>query len=350
VEIGAAMLVVRPALSRPQDAAAGEAGPAPNDHERAGMAEIARLLNLIARSNIDVILLGETGVGKEVAAEEIHRKSARAKELFLRLNCSSLPDSLLEAELFGYEKGAFTGATQAKEGLLESADKGTVLLDEVGDMPMATQAKLLRVIERREVARIGSLRPRTIDVRFIAATHRDLSAAIASGHFREDLYHRLNGLTITIPPLRERVWQIADLAKAFIAEACAANGRPSLSLTPAAQQALERHRWPGNVRELRKTLERAVVLCEADAIDVGQMVLDASAVDRARPRTAAANPDEALMRLEEEKRSLERQKVLEALNQCDGNQTKAARLLGVSRRTLVNWLNAHDLPRPRKRT
>jgi two-component system response regulator AtoC len=351
VELGTAMLVLRSAFG---DAAlhgtAAKSGARGVDDERAGMAELARLIDLVARSNIDVILLGETGVGKEVAAERVHAGSARMDRPLVRLNCSSLPDSLLEAELFGFEKGAFTGAMHAKAGLLESAHGGTVLLDEVGDLPMTTQPKLLRVIERREVMRIGSLKPSTLDVRFIAATHRDLSVSIAAGHFREDLYHRLNGITITIPPLRERRWQIAGLADTFLRDACAASGRPALALTPGARRFLEGHAWPGNVRQLRKTIERAVVLCLDESIDVRHIAMDGGSGDAAHDRGAAPGPDRALAALEEQRRSIERQRVLDALHHCDGNQTKTAQYLGVSRRTLLNWLDAYDLPRPRKRT
>jgi DNA-binding NtrC family response regulator len=215
---------------------------------------------------------------------------------------------------------------------------------------MATQAKLLRVIEQREIMRIGSLKPTTLDVRFLAATNRDLAAAMGAGLFREDLYHRLNGITITIPPLRERAWQIVGLAETFIAAACASNGRPPLGLTAAAREALERHAWPGNVRELKKTMERAVVLCAGASIDVPHVLLDGSSAHRARDLGSSSDPARALAALDQKKRSIERQRVLDALNRCDGNQTKAAELLGVSRRTLLNWLDAHDLPRPRKRS
>jgi len=258
VEIGGAMLVLRPALAD-LDAQSSESSPE--------MANVERLIDMVARSNIDVLLLGETGVGKEVAAENIHRKSARASSPLLRINCSALPDSMIEAELFGYEKGAFTGAVQAKRGLLEAANGGTIFLDEVGELSLATQVKLLRVVERREVLRIGSLRPNALDVRLVAATHVDLVAAVSARTFREDLYHRLNGVTIRVPPLRERVSEIVPLARTFLEGACAAAGRTTVRLSVAAERALEAHAWPGNVRELRKTMERAIVFCQADEID-----------------------------------------------------------------------------------
>jgi two-component system response regulator AtoC len=358
VEIGSAILVVRAGLAASGGDTRALAREAHEDSQ-GRFAELERLSDLVAKSSIDVVLLGETGVGKEVFAERIHRGSARSGHSFVRLNCSSLPDSLLEAELFGYEKGAFTGAVHAKAGLLESADRGTVLLDEVGDLPVATQPKLLRVIERREVLRLGSLKPRTIDVRFIAATHRDLAAAIRDGRFREDLYHRLNGITLTIPPLRDRPWQIRGLAEGFMREACERGDRSSLRLADAAQAELERHDWPGNVRELRKVIERAVVLSGGDVIEAAHIALDGSARSPGGARVSSAparDPRDpgsharALAALEHEKHALERQRVLDALERGGGNQTKAAELLGVSRRTLLNWLDTYDVPRPRKKS
>ena len=222
---------------------------------------------LAARGIISVLLLGETGVGKEVLARAIHDRSPRAKGPFLGLNCAALSESLLESELFGHEKGAFTGALQSRPGLFEAAEGGTVFLDEIGELPPAVQVKLLRVIEERQVLRVGGRTPRAIDVRFLSATNRDLEAEAARGAFRQDLYFRLDGITLRIPPLRQRVAEIADLARLFLDRAAAQLDltRP-LGLSDEALAVLERHDWPGNVRELRNVIERAAVLCGGNTI------------------------------------------------------------------------------------
>src|SRR5262245_31055629 len=218
-----------------------------------------------ARASINVLLLGETGVGKEVLARAIHEHSPRAKGPFMGINCAALAESLLESELFGSEKGAFTGAL-ARVGLFEAANGGTVFLDEVGELPLGTQAKLLRVLEERAVMRLGSTRARPIDVRFVAATNRDVEADSRQGRMRPDLYFRLNGVALVIPPLRERPLEIEVLAAAFLASACRDLERRSpLALSPAALDLLRRHAWPGNVRELRNAVERAAVMC-TDAV------------------------------------------------------------------------------------
>jgi len=300
------------------------------------MQRLHKVVELVARGRISVILLGETGVGKEVMAETIHRRSPRARGPFVRINCAALPENLLEAELFGYERGAFTGATQAKAGLIESADGGTFLLDEAGELPMSTQVKLLRVLESREVQRLGALRPKAVDVRFLAATNRDLEAMSAAGQFRADLFYRLNGMSITIPPLRERHDEIPALARTFIAEACAQLGVPEVPLTPRAHAALIAHHWPGNVRELRNTMERAVLLAHGGPIDVEHL---------SQPQAKAIA---GALDLPSEVESLERRRILDALDRAGGNQRQAAELLGISRRTLISRLDAYELPRPKK--
>jgi two-component system, NtrC family, response regulator AtoC len=336
VEMGLATIV----LQAGDDELARASIPPPSSTEPAQgtytptMQRLQKVVELVARGRISVILLGETGVGKEVMAETIHRRSPRAKGPFVKINCAALPDNLLEAELFGHEKGAFTGATQAKPGLIETADGGTFLLDEAGELPMSTQVKLLRVLESREVQRLGALKPRAIDVRFLAATNRDLESLAASGAFRSDLFYRLNGMSITIPPLRERLDEIATLARTFVAEECKELEIPEVPITPRAQAALLAHRWPGNVRELRNTMERAVLLSHGGPIDVEHL---------AQPSTPQPPLD-----LPSEVESLERRRILDALEKSGGNQRQAAILLGISRRTLISRLDAYDLPRPKK--
>jgi transcriptional regulator with PAS, ATPase and Fis domain len=331
IEIGQARLIVR-----------REQGESP-------MRRVYKLVDVVAPGSISVILTGETGVGKEVLAEAIHRKSPRAEGPFLRLNCAALPEALLESELFGYERGAFTGAHQSKPGLLEAAHAGTVFLDEIGEMPSATQAKLLRVLETREITRVGSLKPRVIDVRFIAATNRDLPALVEAGKFREDLYFRLNGITITIPPLRERLDEVRDLVRVFT----------TLPVTPSAMLLLESYRWPGNIRELKNSLERGALLAQRGPIDLSHLLLgEPSPVAPPPPVSASAvtvppppsfpTPPESLTPSAPPASSSERDRILEALEKCGGNQKEAAKLLGMTRRMLMYRMDRMGLPRPRK--
>jgi DNA-binding NtrC family response regulator len=329
-----------------------------SDRERSDpMRALERMLELAAPSDISVVLHGESGVGKDVTAERIHRMSPRAAEPMVRINCAALPDSLLESELFGYERGAFTGAVQAKQGLLEAADRGTFFFDEVAEMPLTTQAKLLRVLESREVLPVGGLKPRSIDVRFIAATNRDLRELCDAGAFRSDLYFRLNGITMTVPPLRERVAEIRPLAQGMIERQCAKTGRPPPALTRETLDQLERYAWPGNIRELRNVVERALVLCTGPQITPEHLPFDASLPAPGSLRIAAAPSSSSIplggeppssRPLKEHVNALERERIIEALNVCGGNQTKAARLLGISRRTLLTRLDEWGLPRPRK--
>jgi DNA-binding NtrC family response regulator len=331
------------------------------------MAEIHRMVERIAIGTISVLLLGETGVGKEVMAEAVHRRSLRAAMPFLRLNCAALAETLLESELFGHEKGAFTGATQSKPGLLESAQGGTVFLDEVGELSSTLQVKLLRVLEERRVWRVGALKPRDIDVRFIAATNRDLEAESTAGRFRQDLYFRLNGITLLIPPLRERVSEIEGLCRAFVAEAWRRAGRSTEpAISEEALALLQRYRWPGNIRELRNIMERAVLLCPDDVILPEQLPLEkmsanSELLEKEAPRAAEvvavppparSSPEVAggLAGLRGEMEAMARKEVLDALARCAGNQTQAAKMLGISRGTLVARLNTYKVPRPRKRT
>jgi transcriptional regulator of acetoin/glycerol metabolism len=227
----------------------------------------------LAASAVSVLILGETGTGKEVLARTLHELSGRPGP-FVGINCAALSESLLESELFGHERGAFTGAVQAKPGLLETAPRGTVFLDEIGDLPTGLQAKLLRALETREVQRVGGLKPIPLDVRFLAATHRDLGLDVAAGRFRRDLYYRVNGVTLRLPPLRDRRAAIPDLARGFLAAAAEAAGRPVPRLGLEAIGRLSRHDWPGNVRELRAVMERALLLGGADEVDASAILID----------------------------------------------------------------------------
>ena len=308
------------------------------------MEQLHALVRRVAQGTISVLLLGETGVGKEVFAEAIHHESPRRNAPFVRMNCAAFTETLLESELFGHEKGAFTGAVKTKIGLLESANGGTVLLDEVGEMPLATQAKLLRVLENREVMRVGDVKTRPIDVRFVAATHKDLEAAVARGAFRQDLYFRLNGVSIVIPPLRDRPAEIEALARHFVSRAAKQFHRaPEPVLQPEAVALLRSYRWPGNLRELRNVLERAVLLCGERGIGVEDLPTEKFSSLPLTRAPVQAPPQGAGPEYE-----AERQKIIAALEANGGNQTLAARALGISRRTMLNRLDAFAIPRPRK--
>jgi len=351
IAIGSALVVVQqPSAMTPARSAADlhpERPQSAGDDAASPMQAVHRLIELVADSELSVILLGETGVGKTTAAEVLHGKSRRAKRPFLRLHCPSFTETLLESELFGHEKGAFTGATQTKPGLIESADGGTVFLDEIGELPPTTQAKLLSVVESREVLRLGSLRSRRIDVRFITATNCDLDAYVAEGKFRQDLFFRLNGLSIVIPPLRERVTEIAQLAGQFLEQAATRAGRPPPLLSDATLRMLGKHAWPGNVRELKNVMERVVVLCHE------RILLPEHFASLGAPRGGAVTQQSqrsppATMR--DELDAVERQRIESALERCNGNQTQVAKLLGISRRSLIRRIEAYGIPRPHKGT
>jgi len=271
------------------------------------------------------------------SAETVHRASPRRGGPYVCLNCAALSETLLESELFGHERGAFTGAVQAKPGLLETAARGTLFLDEVGELPLATQAKLLRVLETREVARLGSVKPRRIDVRFIAATNRDLEKEVARGAFRADLYYRLNGITLTIPPLRSRLEEIRPLAEPFLRLICRDLGRQPPLLPPASVAHLEAYAWPGNIRELKNVIERAVLLCEGPMLEPQHMPLERPLTESQKLTSSGAGPARN-----------ERDRIVEALASCAGNQSRAAKMLGIPRRTFVTKLDAYRIPRPKK--
>ncbi len=291
------------------------------------MQEVLATVERVAPTNSTVLLGGESGVGKDLIARAIHEKSRRAAGPFVKINSTAIPENLLESELFGYEKGAFTGAVTSKPGKFELADKGTLFLDEIGDVPAAIQVKLLRVLQEREFERLGGTRTVKVDVRLLAATNRDLRAALEEGTFREDLYYRLNVVPIDIAPLRERKEDIPELAKLFLARFAKDSGRLR-GISPAAMQVLVGHYWPGNVRELQNVIERACALAAGPELSVDDVQLDVP-----RHRTGAGANERFLpegMTLDQ----WEDEMIREALKRAGGNKSQAARLLGLSRNAL----------------
>jgi DNA-binding NtrC family response regulator len=346
ISIGRSLLIVRRAAStletdtrNPSDFAGRDPGIVVCDPT---MKKIYAMVERLAQGQINVLLLGETGVGKEVIAEAIHRASPRRDAPLLRINCASLSEALLESELFGHERGAFTGACASKPGLIELADRGTVFLDEVGELSPPLQAKLLRLIETRETMRVGGLRARPVDVRFIFATNRDLEAEVHTGAFRSDLFFRLTGAVIDVPPLRERRSEILPLAETCLHRAA---GQMRLTLAPKlsgdAQARLVAHGWAGNVRELRNVIERAVLLCTSGTIRAEDLALEGNSGSERPP---AALPSDIPVPLP----CTERDRILQALVECGGNQSRAAESLGIPRRTFVRKLAELGLPRPRR--
>jgi transcriptional regulator with PAS, ATPase and Fis domain len=273
------------------------------------------------------LLAGESGVGKDLIARAIHYHSPRRERPFVKINCTALPENLMESELFGYEKGAFTGANANKPGRFEQADTGTAFLDEIGDVPAAIQVKLLRVLQEREFERLGSNKTRHIDVRIIAATNQDLRVALEQGTFREDLYYRLNVVPIDIPPLRERSADIPMLAEHFVEKLAEATGSRVESISEEAIERLLAYHWPGNVRELENVIERSLVLCSGTRLGAADIRLDTD--PRARQRTADDFLPEGVT-LDEYEQSI----IREALRRAGGNKSQAARLLGLTRNAL----------------
>jgi two-component system response regulator AtoC len=350
VRLGGALVFLEQAATRTRvDPVSRGSSPLAGAGATGALAALRPLVERFAAGTIPVLVTGETGVGKDVLSGMLHALSPRARRPLVCINCAALPEALLESELFGHERGAFTGATQAKTGILESAAGGTVFLDEVGEMPLGVQAKLLRVLDQREVLRLGATRPTPIDVRFIAATNKDLDVQITRGLFRQDLYYRLNGASVVIPPLRERRDEILDLARRFAADAAMELGLARAPRLGAAVMArLERHPWPGNVRELKNLIARAVLLAEGDVIDLEHLPDERCA---AGARAVPLDSDESAVtqRTGAVPAGDEHALILRALEQCDGNQTRAAGVLGVSRRTLVSRLSAYGLTRKRPR-
>ncbi len=291
------------------------------------MQEVLATVERVAPTNSTVLLGGESGVGKDLVARAIHEKSRRARGPFLKINSTAIPENLLESELFGYEKGAFTGAAASKPGKFELADKGTLFLDEIGDVPPVTQVKLLRVLQEREFERLGGTRTIKVDVRLVAATNRDLRAALEQGTFREDLYYRLNVVPIDIAPLRERREDIPDLANLFIKRFAGDSGKGVEGITPEAMQILVNYHWPGNVRELQNIVERACALAKGSVLDVADIHLDTRPAKTANGATGFLPDGMTLEQWEDEM-------VQEALRRANGNKSQAARLLGLSRNAL----------------
>jgi DNA-binding NtrC family response regulator len=305
---------------------------------------LRRVLDLVAKvarsPSATILIRGETGVGKELVAQQIHLQSSRAGGPFVELNCSAIPENLLESELFGYEKGAFTDARRAKKGVFEMASGGTVLLDEIGEMSAAIQAKLLRVIETRSFRRLGGLEEVRVDTRILAATHRDLAKLVEAEKFREDLYFRLNVVPVNIPPLRERGEDILMLVRYFAERFAGELGKTVPEISPGAEKVLLAYAWPGNVRELRNVIERILLLEDDNTIRVEHLPAELTSPGAA---TSGSQPvrfeGESVVPLAE----VERQAILFALDQTQGNKTRAASLLGISRQTLRTKLKEYAL-------
>jgi transcriptional regulator with GAF, ATPase, and Fis domain len=405
VRVGPALIFLQVKTRSSQSALGRRAGGTPPVLVDPEMKNAYELLSRAAQSEVSVLIFGETGVGKEMMAETVHRRSRRAHRPYLQLNCAALPETLLESELFGHEKGAFTGAHVTKVGLLESTDGGTVFLDEIGELALGTQAKLLRVLEERTLLRVGGVKPRRISVRFVTATNRDLVRECREGRFRSDLYYRISGLTVRIPPLRQRTSEIEPLARHFLRLFCKNIEQPEPLLTPEALGLLINYDWPGNVRELRNVIERSALIAGRDPIRVEHILLDpppsephdsepdalTEVIDRASissPRrdslglsrerlnagraslgpatpSRAPSPDPLSSGRSRIPKSLvpslldpegraahldaERARLITTLDECGGNQTRAANQLGISRRQLISLIEFWQLPRPKKR-
>jgi DNA-binding NtrC family response regulator len=311
------------------------------------MGHVVKLAQQIAPSDASVLITGESGTGKEVVARYVHGRSNRARAPFISVNCAAIPENLLESELFGHEKGAFTGAIARRIGKFEEATGGTLLLDEISEMDTRLQAKLLRAIQERVIDRVGGSKPVPVDIRIIATSNRNLADAVREGQFREDLLFRLNVVNLKIPPLRERPADVLELAQHFIKKYAAANGVPVRPLSAEARRTLVLNRWPGNVRELENTVHRAVLLAAGDEIGVdGILTPDGMRLDQAKNPPAVAH---ATLAAETVTRALvgrtvadvERDLILETLKHCLGNRTHAANILGISIRTLRNKLNEY---------
>jgi two-component system, NtrC family, response regulator AtoC len=302
-----------------------------------GMVKVFRVARRLARTDTTVLVLGETGVGKEVLAEQIHRYSGRADKPYVRLNCASLPETLLSSELFGHERGAFTGADRRKTGYFEAADGGTLLLDEIGELSLGMQVKLLRVLESRTVLRLGGTAEIPVNVRVICATHRDLQKEVEAGRFREDLYYRVSAFTLQVPPLRDRPTEIGLLAEMFVRQHGERMGAKPPLLSDAVVGVLQSHRWPGNVRELRNAVEHALVMCDGDTI-LPEHLPEALRTPESEPRDSSGQGT-----VRDKLAQIERASILKALADEGGNQTRAAKRLGMSRRALIYKMGKYTI-------
>ncbi len=312
----------------------------------ARMLKLLEMARAVADSRATVMISGESGTGKELFARYLHENSSRRGGPFVAVNCASLPEGLLESELFGHEKGAFTGAVARKPGRFELANGGTILLDEISEMAVGLQAKLLRVLQEGEIDLVGGKRPVPVDVRVVATTNRDLKEHIANGEFREDLYYRLNVIPLRIPPLRERSGDALTLAEHFLAHFAEENKKTGLMLGAEARRLLGAHSWPGNVRELQNTMERAVLLAAGEEITPQALLFDDQLVDLDSMPMGAAEPPPGLVSADGQVptlRDAERSLIMRALDDTEGNRTHAAKMLGISVRTLRNKLNEYRL-------
>jgi two-component system response regulator AtoC len=301
------------------------------------MQEVVKLVSRVADTNATVLIWGETGTGKELVARAIHQASSRKAKPMVKLNCAGIPEGLLESELFGFEKGAFTGATERKIGKFELADGGTIFLDEIGDMNLQAQAKILRILQEMEFERLGGVKPIKIDTRVIAATNRDLTQAVKEGSFREDLFHRLNLFSIHVPALRERIEDVPILAAHFLEDASRRFERQVHSISAEAMDSLMKYRWPGNVRELKNTIDRAVLIADGDTLTSKSLPIQ-TAQQKGETRAPSS---ETQGNLEETLANIERQLVIDALERADGVQRHAAKLLGITERVL--WYKVKKL-------
>ncbi|HUQ34584.1 MAG TPA: sigma-54 dependent transcriptional regulator, partial [Pyrinomonadaceae bacterium] len=305
------------------------------------MQAVYQMIETVAEVQSTVLVTGESGTGKELVARAIHDLSPRAERPFVSINCGAFTETLLESELFGYVKGSFTGANTNRKGLFEAANRGTIFLDEIGEMSPAMQVKLLRVLQERKVRPVGAHEELEIDTRVIAATNRDLSQMVKDGQFREDLFYRVSVIPIELPPLRERPEDIAELTEHFVKKFCAQTGR-QVTVSPKALQLLEAYTWPGNVRELEHTIERAVALERTDTIQPERLPEQITNYNPARIASAFALPDEGI-NIVAYLEQLEKTYVLEALRRTGGNQTRAAELLQLSVRSLRHLLDKHNI-------
>jgi len=298
--------------------------------------KIYTLIEQVAPSSASVLITGESGTGKELVARTIHNMSPRREKPFVAINCSAIPETLMESELFGHEKGAFTGAASRRQGCFEIADSGTLLLDEIGEMPAVLQAKLLRVIEERAVRRLGSRKEIEVDVRLLAATNRMPQQAVSEGKLRDDLLYRLNVFSIHLPSLRERKEDLPILAQHLVTQLAEKHGRPARYLSGAALEALQFHSWPGNVRELRNVIERAVIICSGEQIE--RHYFAPYPIDQ---RERMRNEDTLSLPVGTPLEEVERQMIMRTLQKTKNNKTRAAELLGISLKTLHNKLNLY---------